>query len=155
MTTDMRQTALAALFLFLAPLLLYGQSQTRELEAHLTAGHAQAASEQEPEVRAEVALLLSGAEHSPTGNIVFHHMTLNAAAPTTGEFEIINQRGKRLFAGRWVATAFHAGATQISLEGEGSSSYAETRLKLKLKARVEGPGNESAWLSGEGCGEIK
>jgi len=80
---------------------------------------------------------------------------LNAAAATTGEFEIINQRGKRLFVGRWVATAFRAGATVISLEGEGSGSYAESRLKLKLKARVESQSNESAVLSGEGRGEIR
>src|SRR2546423_7515511 len=107
MTTCFRQMTLAALLLFFAPfLLVYGQSQAREVEAHLTAGHAQAASEQEPEVRAELVLLLSGAEHSPTGKIIFHKMMLNAAAATTGEFEIINQRGKRLFVGRWLATAF-------------------------------------------------
>lgn len=167
---------MAALFLLLAPFLLVqaqngeqreGQngkqnaeqsqrrSPARELEAYLADGRAEAAAGQEPEVRADFMLLLSGAEHSPTGKIIFRRLTLNAASPTTGEFEILNQRGKRLFAGRWVAAAFQAGATLISLEGEGSGSYAESRLKLKLKTRLEDQGNEPALLSGEGRGEIR
>jgi len=168
MITCLRRITVAALFLFLAPFLLVsgqsggqsgGQNQTREqvreLEAYLADGQAQAASGQEREVRADFVLLLSGAEHSPTGKIIFRKMTLNSASATTGEFEILNQRGKRLFAGRWVAAAFQTGSTLISLEGEGSGSYAESRLKLKLKARIEGQGSESALLCGEGRGEIR
>ena len=155
LSTFPRYFALAVLLLSLTSLLIYAQGYTREVEAVMAEGRATPATERGPEVRADFALLLSGAENSPTGRISFRGMTLNATHPTTGEFEIINQRGARLFVGRWIAMSFHNGETSISLEGTGQGTYAESRLKLKLKAKVETKADAPAQLIGQGSGEIK
>ncbi len=147
---------LVALLLLLAPVpSVLSQSQARPLQARLSNGRAIVTAEPKPQLCAELALLLSGAEDSPTVRITLAGMRLEAAQLTAGDFEIVNQQGERLFTGRWVATAFRQGATLISLEGEGQGRYAASRLKLKLRGRVSLEGGSVAVLSAEGRGEIR
>ncbi len=151
-----RISQLVALLLLLTSVpSVLGQSQARPLQARLSNGRAIVIAEQKPQLCAELVLFLSGAEDSPTGRITFAGMRLEAAQLTAGDFEIFNQQGERLFAGRWVATAFREGATLISLEGEGQGRYAASRLKLKLRGRVSREGDSVAVLSGQGRGEIR
>jgi hypothetical protein len=142
------------LFTLAPPLSARGHNPVREVEARLAAGRLQAVPEQPPEVRADLALLLSGAEASPTCRLTLRGLMMDAPRLATGTFELTDLRGQRLFAGRWVATAFRAGASLLSLEGEGDGPYAASRLKLKLKVRARTEGAAST-LSGEGRGEIR
>ena len=143
------------LFLLIPLLAVFGQSPARELRARLSTGHVVASPDQPPQVRAELALSSGDDEHLSASRITFRGMTLNAPHLTTGDFEVTNEAGDRLFEGRWVAAAFRAGATSISLEGAGHGPYAATKLKLKLKARVETNSDSPASLSGEGEDAIR